>query len=308
MTRFPQPVPPPGPPRPAVFLDRDDTLIENATLPPEAFPATPGDLYLPEWVRPLPGTIDACRALADAGFVLIVITNQGCVARGNASLDQVRATNQRMAEMFTSTSGDPLFQGIYAAPHHPEASIPEWRADHPWRKPNPGMILAACEEHALDPSRSWLVGDADRDREAGIAAGLHPARCLRIGADAPCEALPDAVSEILAHKDIGAQADTPIRAVDATTVTLRAPFGDPLADPAVRATVESVARAIAERTGIALLALSTDERSITATLATHRLAATAFMAELRRATNAWHQGRGHPNPLWPRTPDAELDG
>ena len=54
MTRFPPLNPPPGSPRRAVFLDRDDTLIENGTLPPDAFPATPGDLYLPDWVRPLP--------------------------------------------------------------------------------------------------------------------------------------------------------------------------------------------------------------------------------------------------------------
>ncbi len=303
MTRFPPPTPPQGPPRPAVFLDRDDTLIENATLPREAFPATPGDLYLPEWVRPLPAAVEACRQLADAGLTLVVITNQGCVARGNATLEQVRATNERMDGLFTTESGRPLFGAIYAAPHHPRADLEQWRGDHPWRKPNPGMILAACEDLNLDPGASWLVGDAERDLEAGIAAGLHPARCLRVGPDAPFAGVPDAVAVILEHlAKPSPDPHTQIRAADATTVTRRAPKGRPLADEHIRATVESVAHAIAERTGIPLLALATEDDAITATLATHRLAATAFMAELRRATNAWHEGRGHDTPLWPRTP------
>ncbi len=301
MTRFPSPNPPSGPPRAAVFLDRDDTLIENSTLPPDAFPKTRGDLYDPAHVRPLHGAVEACRGLAEAGFVLIMITNQGCVARGNATLDQVRATNARTAELFAASTGEPLFAGIYAAPHHPEAVLDEWRADHHWRKPNPGMLLAACDEHTLDPLKSWLVGDAERDRDAGIAAGLHPARCLRIGPDERFPTLADAARHILAE---GVPSVPPpsaqIRAIDATTVTLRAPEGTPLADEHVRSTVESAARAIAERTGVALLAIHTDEASVTATLATHRLAATAFMAELRRATNAWHAGRGNTRPLWPR--------
>jgi D-glycero-D-manno-heptose 1,7-bisphosphate phosphatase len=303
MTRFPPPNPAQGPPRRAVFLDRDDTLIENSTLPEDAFPATPGDLYRPEWVRPIPGAVDACRALADAGFLLVVITNQAGVARGNASLDQVRATNDRMLELFAAESGDPLIEAVYAAPHHPRARVEAYRGDHPWRKPNPGMILAACADLHLDPRTSWLVGDAERDLHAGVAAGLCPTRCLRVGPDAPCPGLPEAARRILDRERAGdPTAHAEVRSIDATTVTLRAPSGTPLADHAVRTTVESVAHAIAERTGVSLLAIETDDASITATLATHRLAATAFMAELRRATNTWHAGRGNTEPLWPRTP------
>ena len=304
MTRFPSQIPPKGPPRPAVFLDRDDTLIENSTLPPEACPLTPGDLYDPAWVRPLPGAVEACRRLVDAGVALIVITNQGCVARGNATLAQVVATNERMAELFVSSEGHRLFEGIYAAPHHPESALPQWRANHHWRKPNPGMLLTAIAEHALDPAASWLVGDAQRDRDAGIAAGLDADRCLRIGADQHHPTLAAAADAILAAGPPKSQGDAhPIRAVEASTVTLRAHTGAPLIDPAVRGTVEATAHAIAERTGIALLALHTDDVSVSATLATHRLAATAFMAELRRTTNAWYTGKGHPDPLWPRAED-----
>ena len=306
MTRFPPPSPPPGPPRPAVFLDRDDTLIENATLPPEAFPATQGDLYDPDWVRPIPGAVEACRDLRAGGFVLIVITNQGCIARGNATPEQVDATNARMLELFTDETGDPLLRAVYAAPHHPDAAVDAWRGNHHWRKPNPGMIFTALAEHTLDPDPSWLVGDARRDLEAGIAAGLHPSRCLRVGPNTPLRSIVDATKHILnADTSVPADQFPPIRAVDATTVTLRAPEGAPLADESVRAIVEATAHAIAERTGIALLSLDSSDESVTATLASHRLAATAFMAELRRATNAWHAGRGHTGPLWPRTPADE---
>ena len=303
MTRFPPPNPPDRPPRPAVFLDRDDTLIENSTLPREAFPTKPGDLYLPEYVRLLPGAHEACRSLADAGFVLVIITNQGCIARGAASPDQVGATNARALELLAPADGTQPISAVYAAPHHPHAEVGAYRGDHPWRKPNPGMLLAAAEDMKLDLGTSWLVGDAERDLEAGLAAGLHPSRCLRVGPDSTLPGIAEAAAIILERKDQAVRTgESQIVSTPATKATLRAIEGEPLADESVRTTVESVARAIAERTGVPVLSLASDARSITVTLATHRLAATAFMAELRRATNAWHEGRGGDAPLWPRTP------
>lgn len=138
MTRFPLPTPPPAPPRPAVFLDRDDTLIENATLPAEAFPTTPGDLYDPAWVRPLPGAVDACRSLARAGYTLVMITNQGCVARGNATLEQVHATNARTSEVFSDPDGNPCSRESTPHPTIPRPPSTPGRGDHACRKPNPG--------------------------------------------------------------------------------------------------------------------------------------------------------------------------
>lgn len=296
----------PGPltpeaPRPAVFLDRDDTLIHNADLPVEAFPATPGDLYLPEHVRLMPGVLEACTHLADAGFVLVGVTNQGCVARGSASIADVEATNDRLRELLT-IEGRPLLSAVYAAPHHPEAVVDHLRAANPWRKPGPGMILAAARELHLDLARSWLVGDAERDIEAGINAGLAPDHCLRVG-DGGLADLAAAVDVIL---------ERPIpRPSPASTVTLTA-AGDaaPLADPDTRRTVEAAARAIAERTGVPLVALQLDDRAVTATLAAHRLAAVGFMAELRRTTNDWYAHRHAGRPLWPQTddPDDDPDG
>jgi len=303
MTRFPSPAPSHAHNPPAVFLDRDDTLIQSSTLPPEAFPEVPGDLFLPEFVRLLPGAREACISLADAGFVLVVITNQACLARGGATESQVTATNARMIELLGDPGTSPLISAIYAAPHHPDAAVAKYRGDHPWRKPNPGMLLAAAEDLNLDLAASWLVGDAERDTEAGIAAGLHPSRCIRVGPKGELPDLAAAAQRILAHRnDPIRQAGAEISAGPASTATLRAHTGSPLADAQTRATVESVAHSIAERTGVRLLNLHTDDNSITATLATHRLAALAFMAELRRATNTWHEGRGGDAPLWPKAP------
>ncbi len=282
----------PEPPRPAVFLDRDDTLIHNADLPAEAFPQTPGDLYLPEHVRLMPGAADACARLADAGYTLVVVTNQGCVARGSAAIADVEATNDRLRSLLTDEGG-PRLAAVYAAPHHPQAVVDHLRADHPWRKPGPGMILAAARELNLDLARSWLVGDAERDIEAGINAGLAPDRCIRIGVGG--------VDDLAAAAGVILDRPAPLRG-PASTVTLTA-AGDaaPLADHDTRRTVEAAARAIAERTGVMLVTLELDDRSVTATLAAHRLAALGFMAELRRTTNDWYAHRHGGRPLWTRT-------
>ena len=282
----------PESPAPAVFLDRDDTLIHNADLPADAFPETPGDLYLPEHVRLMPGVLDACTRLADAGYTLVVVTNQGCVARGSASIADVEATNDRLRSLLT-VDGRPLLAAVYAAPHHPEAVVDHLRADHPWRKPGPGMILAAARELHLDLARSWLVGDAERDIEAGINAGIAPNRCLRVGGGG--------IDNLAAAADL--ILDRPNRAprpAAASTITLTA-AGAPLADRDTRRTVEAAARAIAERTGVPLIALQLDDHSVTATLAAHRLAAMGFMAELRRTTNDWYAHRHGGRPLWPQT-------
>lgn len=289
-----------NPPRPAVFLDRDDTLNENAGLPDEAFPATRGDLFLPEHVRLLPGVLDACIRLAGSGFALVVITNQASVARGSASIRDIEATNDRLRELLTLDNRS-LIDAVYAAPHHPEAVVEDLRSDHPWRKPGPGMVLAAARELHLDLPRSWLVGDAQRDLEAGVAAGLPTERCLRVGSAGAYPGLPEAADHILtASTPPAAPGSVPraMSAAPASTITLRAHDAAPLADEDTRRTVESAGHAIAERTGVMLIDLKLDDRTVKATLATHRLAALGFMAELRRSTNAWYARRNPGQSLW----------
>lgn len=168
-------------PSPAVFLDRDDTLVRCTDLPAPPPPAAPGDLIDPDLVELLPGARDACARLADAGFTLVVVTNQGTVARGGADLRAVERVNQRLRELVgRDSSGRWLLASFYFCPYHPKVASGPWAGEHPWRKPAPGMILTAARELNLDLSRSWLVGDADRDIEAGLAAGLGT-RCLKIG-------------------------------------------------------------------------------------------------------------------------------
>jgi len=178
-------------PSPAVFLDRDDTLLANASLPPAAFAAgLPGDLADPAFVRLLPGVADACLRLRRAGFVLGVVSNQGVVARGGATLAQVEATSDRMCALLPDPDrpGRSLIERVYHCPYHPAGRVPPFNVEHPWRKPSPGMVLAAVAELDLDPAASWLVGDAQRDVEAGRRAGLPPQHCLRIS---PGGLLPD---------------------------------------------------------------------------------------------------------------------
>lgn len=165
-----------GPTRPAVFFDRDDTLIENATLPAEALAGRPGDLADPDWVRPLPGAAEACSRAQELGYVVIIVTNQGVVARGGATLAQVEATCQRTLDLL-----GPGIEACLACPFHPHANGPaEFCREHEWRKPQPDMLHAAAELFNLDLTRSWMVGDAQRDLDAGLAAGLPDAHCLLI--------------------------------------------------------------------------------------------------------------------------------
>lgn len=190
--------------RPAVFLDRDDTIIACREIPPAPPPANPGDLCDPALVRLLPGVRRACFALRDAGFVLVVVSNQGAVARGAIPTSTVDAINERVRQLLDAPAGSEprrpsasLIQSFYYCPYHPQGRVPEYTREHPWRKPQPGMILAAARDLRLDLNRSWLVGDAPRDVEAGIRAGLRPDRCLLVGPDAPLPSLAAAAAQIL---------------------------------------------------------------------------------------------------------------
>ena len=289
--------------RPAVFLDRDDTINVNADLPPQAWARTKeGDLLDPDFIRLIPGALEACRRLADAGFVLVVITNQGGVARGGGSTRDIDACNTRLRALLSPTDApadvnvpEPFRASVitacYSAPHHPEGCVPPFDDEHHWRKPGPGMIQAAARELGLDLARSWMVGDKRRDLAAAAAAGVPPRQTLLIAPSTPTPDLPAAADTILASAIDPAQT---------SRVTLRASTGQPLRDPRARETVAATARAIAERTGVTLIRLDTTDDQLTVTLATHRLGALGFLAELRRLTNAWSRARTGVD-LWPDT-------
>lgn len=148
---------------PAVFLDRDNTLIHND-----------GDLGDPDAVKLKDGVAEGLKALRQAGYRLVVVTNQGGVARGRYSEADVDSVNQRIAcEVETLTKQRPTIDRFYYCPYHPEGTVEEYRRDHPWRKPHPGMLLQAARDMNLDLATSWLIGDQSRDVQAGQAAGCR---------------------------------------------------------------------------------------------------------------------------------------
>ncbi|GAB4519935.1 MAG: D-glycero-beta-D-manno-heptose 1,7-bisphosphate 7-phosphatase [Phycisphaerales bacterium] len=149
-------------PRRAVFLDRDDTLIRNTGV------VSDGDLGDPDLVELLPGARQACDLLKDAGFFLAIVTNQGGVARGRYSEAAPHHVHERLNELL-----DHAIDDWRCCPYHPRGTVPAYTREHPWRKPQPGMLLDLAREHDLDLTRSWSIGDKPRDCEAGKAAGCR---------------------------------------------------------------------------------------------------------------------------------------
>lgn len=139
-----------------MFLDRDGTLIEEV-----------GHLGDPAGVVLIRGAAAALDRLAGAGFALVVVSNQGGVARGLFTEDDIRAVNARTAELLAS-AGSPAIDAWYWCPHHPDFSGP---CD--CRKPAPGMLKRAAEELDLDLGASWMVGDHPADAGAARAAGAR---------------------------------------------------------------------------------------------------------------------------------------
>ncbi len=146
----------------AVFLDRDNTIIHND-----------GDLGDPDQVKLFQGAASAIASIRGLGFKIVVVTNQGGVARGKYTEDDVDATNQRIAELLHEQANGALVDAFYYCPYHPDGSEPRYRREHPWRKPQPGMLLQAAEDLNLDLELCWMVGDAPRDIEAGIRANTR---------------------------------------------------------------------------------------------------------------------------------------
>ena len=151
-------VPPEHVTRPAVFLDKDGTLVEDVP-----YNVDPDQLRLTE------GAADGLRLLADAGFGLLVVSNQSGVARGYFAEPALGAVEARLRELIAPV---PLL-GFYYCPHLPEGVVPEYAVACGCRKPAPGLLERAAREHDLDLGDSWLVGDILDDVEAGRRAGCR---------------------------------------------------------------------------------------------------------------------------------------
>jgi len=139
--------------RPAVLLDRDGTLIVDVGYPRD-----------PAAVELLPGTPGALRAFREAGFALVVVSNQSGVARGIVSPAEAAAVHARLLERLAEDGIE--LDGAYYCFHGPGDGCD-------CRKPEPGMLLRAADELGLSLGRSVMVGDKPSDVEAGRAAGCR---------------------------------------------------------------------------------------------------------------------------------------
>jgi D-glycero-D-manno-heptose 1,7-bisphosphate phosphatase len=142
----------------AVFFDRDGTLIQD-----------PGYLNHPDQVQVIDGVAEALKEFQLLGYKMVVASNQSGVARGVVSVEMLERIHDRLRELL-AVKGASL-DAIYYCPYHPDGTVPEYRKDSDWRKPKPGMLLAAAGEMDIDLSRSWMIGDNERDVEAGRSAG-----------------------------------------------------------------------------------------------------------------------------------------
>jgi len=179
---------------PAVFLDRDGVLIENRSD------------YVRDWsqVSIFPDTPTALASLRNAGYKIIIVTNQSAVGRGLISVETAEAINQRLVEHLQRDGGH--IDAVYMCPHQPQDGCE-------CRKPKPGLLLQAAGELSLDLHRSWLIGDAWSDLQAGRAANVHRTILVKTGrGDGQLlETRPDGIESYLVVEDVSAAARIVIR-------------------------------------------------------------------------------------------------
>lgn len=173
--------------RPAVFFDRDNTLIED-----------PGYIDDPNKVRLFDDTADALRRLGEGGYLLVVVTNQSGVARGIITEQRLAEIHQRLQELLAGHRA--RIDAIYSCPYldGPEATVERYRRASDLRKPSPGMLRQAAADLGIDLPRSWMIGNSGRDIEAGRRAGCRTILLDRGGGNARGhQANPDQVARSL---------------------------------------------------------------------------------------------------------------
>jgi D-glycero-D-manno-heptose 1,7-bisphosphate phosphatase len=164
--------------RPAVFLDRDGTLIEER-----------GYIDRLDLLAVFPWTADALRLLRRRGFALVVVTNQSAIGRGVIDEPFLHEVHRALDARLAPAGATP--DAYYYCPHHPDAAIDRFRMTCRCRKPGPGMIEQAAADLGLDPARSFMVGDRWLDVACGRAAGTR-ALMVRTGRGAHEEEAPPA--------------------------------------------------------------------------------------------------------------------
>ena len=158
---------PAGHRRPAVFLDRDGTVIENVPY-----------LADPSRVRLVPDAGPALRRLREAGHALVLVTNQSAIGRGLISVEEYDLVDAEMDRQLAAEGV--TLDGTYYCPEVPTVDD-RTAITHVDRKPGPGMLLRASTDLGLDPSKSWMIGDMISDALAGTNAGCKGSLIVRAG-------------------------------------------------------------------------------------------------------------------------------
>jgi histidinol-phosphate phosphatase family protein len=168
------------------FLDRDGVINRKA----------PEGQYVTRWedMQFLPGACDAIRLLNRSGFLVVVVTNQRCIAKGLLTIGELESMHARMERKFEAAGA--RIDAIYYCPHDNQPACG-------CRKPEPGMLLNAARTHGIDLAASWAIGDSEHDVEAGKKAGCRTARVMgenrstNTDADLVASSLLDAIHQIL---------------------------------------------------------------------------------------------------------------
>jgi D-glycero-D-manno-heptose 1,7-bisphosphate phosphatase len=145
---------------PAVFLDRDGTLIEDV-----------GYLRVPNEISLFPWTIDAVRAFNHAGLPVVVITNQSGIARGLLTESMLDEVHRHLSSLLAA--GGARIDAYYYCPHHPAGTVADYTRHCDCRKPGSALIDQAARDLNLDPARSFVVGDKWIDVGAARSAGAR---------------------------------------------------------------------------------------------------------------------------------------
>lgn len=176
--------------RPAIFLDRDGTLIEHVH-----HLRSPGD------VRLIKGAGDAIRSLQSRGFACVVVTNQSVVGRGMLTLAGLNEIHDVMHRQLDEQRA--RLDGLYFCTVDPTGDD-QGAIEHSHREPSPGMLLQAATELGLDLAGSWMVGDALTDMLAGRRAGCRAGILIRNGHGIEAEVHHDAVDAVVDNLPLAA--------------------------------------------------------------------------------------------------------
>jgi D-glycero-D-manno-heptose 1,7-bisphosphate phosphatase len=150
---------PQSPHKGALFLDRDGVIVEDT-----------GYLHRPEDVNLINGAAEILSEANRLRVPVIIVTNQAGIARGKFSWKEFIEVQEKIVQILDYQGA--FLNAVFACPHHVDGYPPFSTPNHPWRKPNPGMLIEASQRLSINLSKSWLIGDRASDLQAANSAGL----------------------------------------------------------------------------------------------------------------------------------------